>query len=135
MKRAYHFVNETVEIEVEEKWDQVLKELDRLEYNNNHTETRRHSPLDGPAGKGVHIRSKENLEEEAERLEEMEMLKQAVATLGQAQKDLLRRVYLLEEKQSEIAKAEGVQRTAISGRLQRIYTQLKKFFEKTEKRP
>lgn len=135
MKRAYHFVNETVEIEVEEKWDQVLKELDRLEYNNNHRETRRHSSLDDPDGKGSRIPSEKNLEEEVERREEIVMLKRAVATLGQAQKDLLRRVYLLEEKQSEIAKAEGVQRTAISGRLQRIYTQLKKFFEKTEKRP
>lgn len=135
MKRAYHFVNETVEIEVEEKWGQVLKELDRLEYNNNHKETRRHSPLDDPDGKGSRIPSEKNLEEEVERREEIVMLKRAVATLGQAQKDLLRRVYYLEEKQSEIAKAEGVQRTAISGRLQRIYTQLKKFFEKTEKRP
>ncbi len=135
MKRAYHFVNETVEIEVEEKWDQVLKELDRLEYNNNHRETRRHSSLDDPDGKGSRIPSEKNLEEEVERREEIVMLKRAVATLGQAQKDLLRRVYYLEEKQSEIAKAEGVQRTAISGRLQRIYTQLKKFFEKTEKRP
>lgn len=134
MKRAYHFVNETVEIEVEEKWDQVLKELDRLEYNNNHRETRRHSSLDDPDGKGSRIPSEKNLEEEVERREEIVMLKRAVATLGQAQKDLLRRVYYLEEKQSEIAKAEGVQRTAISGRLQRIYTQLKKFFEKTEKR-
>ena len=131
MKRAYHFVNETVEIEVEEKWGQVLKELDRLEYNNNHKETRRHSPLDGPAGKGVHIPNEENLEQEAERLEEIEMLKQAVATLGQAQKDLLRRVYLLEEKQSEIAKAEGVQRAAISKRLDKIYRLLDKFFEKS----
>lgn len=135
MKRTYHFVNESKEVEIEEKWDQVLKELDRLEYNNNHRETRRHSSLDGPAGKGVHIPSADNLEEEAEHREEIVMLKRAVATLGQAQKDLLRRVYYLEEKQSEIAKAEGVQRTAISGRLQRIYTQLKKFFEKTEKKP
>ena len=91
--------------------------------------------MDDPDGKGSRIPSEKNLEEEVERREEIVMLKRAVATLGQAQKDLLRRVYLLEEKQSEIAKAEGVQRTAISGRLQRIYTQLKKFFEKTEKRP
>lgn len=131
MKRAYHFVNETVEIEVEEKWDQVLKELDRLEYNNNHKETRRHSSLDDPAGKGVHIPSEDNLEEMAERLEELETLKQAVATLGQAQKDLLRRIYLLEEKQTEIARREGVQRAAISKRLDRIYRLMKKFFEKS----
>lgn len=131
MKRTYHFINESKEVEIEEKWDQVLKELDRLEYNNNHRETRRHSSLDDPDGKGSRIPSEKNLEEEVERLEEMEMLKQAVATLGQAQKDLLRRVYYLEEKKSEIAKAEGVQRAAISKRLDKIYRLLEKFFEKS----
>ena len=131
MKRAYHFVNETVEIEIEEKWDQVLKGLDRLEYNNNHKETRRHSSLDDPTGKGSHIPSDDNLEDAAERLEEIETLKKAIATLGQAQKGLLRRVYLLEERQSEIARREGVQRAAISKRLDRIYSLLKKYFEKS----
>ena len=131
MKRAYHFVNETVEIEVEEKWDQVLKELDRLEYNNNHKETRRHSSLDDPTGKGSHIPSADNLEEETERQEEIENLKKAIATLGQGQKELLRRVYWLEEKQTEIARREGVQRAAISKRLDKIYRLLKKIFERT----
>lgn len=131
MKRAFHFVNETVEIEIEEKWDQVLKELDRLEYNNNHKETRRHSSLDDPTGNGSHVPSEDNLEEETERQEEIENLKKAIATLGQAQKELLRRVYWLEEKQTEIARGEGVQRAAISRRLDRIYRLLKKFFEKS----
>lgn len=131
MKRTYHFINESKEVEIEEKWDQVLKELDRLEYNNNHRETRRHSSLDDPDGKGSRIPSEKNLEEEVERREEIVMLKRAVATLGQAQKDLLRRVYYLEEKKSEIAKAEGVQRAAISKRLNKIYRLLEKFFEKS----
>ena len=58
-------------------------------------------------------------------------MKKAIATLGQAQKGLLRRVYLLEERQSEIARREGVQRAAISKRLDRIYSLLKKYFEKS----
>ena len=131
MKRAYHFVNETVEIEVEEKWDRLLKELDRLEYNNNHKETRRHFSLDEMSQKGSPVSSDENLEEQAEYQENIENLKKAIATLGQAQKDLLQRVYLLEEKQSEIAKREGVQRAAISKRLDRIYRLLRQFFEKS----
>lgn len=131
MKRAYHFVNETVEIEVEEKWDRLLKELDRLEYNNNHKETRRHFSLDEMSQKGSPVSSDENLEEQAEYQENIENLKKAIATLGQAQKDLLQRVYLLEEKQSEIAKREGVQRAAISKRLGRIYRLLRQFFEKS----
>lgn len=42
MKVKYEYVNETVEIEVDEKWVAVLQELDRQEFNNNQTETRRH---------------------------------------------------------------------------------------------
>ena len=78
-----------------------------MEYNNNPKETRRHSSLDDPSGKGGHIPCEDNLEEMAERLEEIEALKQAVVTLGQTQKVLLRRVYILEEKQSEIVRRGG----------------------------
>lgn len=78
-----------------------------MEYNNNQKETRRLSSLDDPSGKGGHIPCEDNLEEMAERLEEIEALKQAVVTLGQTQKVLLRRVYLLEEKQSEIVRRGG----------------------------
>ena len=43
MKIKYEYVNETVEIEVDEKWAAVLQELDRQEHNNDQTETRRHA--------------------------------------------------------------------------------------------
>ena len=46
MKYNYEFLDEVVEVEVSEEWAAVLYELDRREYNNNHTETRRHMPLD-----------------------------------------------------------------------------------------
>ena len=42
MKIKYEFATETVEIEVEDKWAEIILELDRHEYNNNQTETRRH---------------------------------------------------------------------------------------------
>ena len=53
MKRTYHFINESKEVEIEEKWDQVLKELDRLEYNNNHRETRGIPPWMTPMEKAA----------------------------------------------------------------------------------
>ena len=48
MKKTYkyEFVTEAVEVEISEEWAAVLYELDRREYNNNHTETRRHISLD-----------------------------------------------------------------------------------------
>ena len=46
MKYKYEFANENKTIEISEEWISVLEELDRLEYNNNHAETRRHVSLD-----------------------------------------------------------------------------------------
>ena len=44
---TYQFVDgNTTEIEIDEKWYEVLKELDRIDYNNNQKETRRHVSLD-----------------------------------------------------------------------------------------
>lgn len=45
MKIKYEFATETVEIEVSEDWGDVLVDLNRQEYNNNHKETRRHTTL------------------------------------------------------------------------------------------
>lgn len=45
-KYVYEFVNETVEIEISEEWEAILKEEDRKEYNTDHRETRRHEGLD-----------------------------------------------------------------------------------------
>ena len=39
MKIKYEFVTETVEVEVEDSLGSVIVDLDRQEYNNNHTRT------------------------------------------------------------------------------------------------
>lgn len=46
MKIKYEFTNETVEIEVDEEWGNILVDLNRQEYNINYKETRRHYSLD-----------------------------------------------------------------------------------------
>ena len=46
MKIKYQFATETVEIEVADDWDNLVIDLDRQEYNNDHTETRRHVSYD-----------------------------------------------------------------------------------------
>ena len=46
MKIKYAFADETVEIEVSEEWGNILIDLDRQEYNNDHAETRRHCSLE-----------------------------------------------------------------------------------------
>ena len=45
MKIQYKFATETVTIEVDERWGELLVDLNRQEYNNDHKETRRHSSI------------------------------------------------------------------------------------------
>ena len=130
MKRAYHFVNESVEIEIPDSWEQVLQELDRLEYNNNHKETRRNCSFNALDQDGNRLPSDTNLEEWVEQQEEIERLKSAIAALGQNQKKLLWRVYWLEERQAKLAREEGVQRAAVSKRLARIHREIRKLLRK-----
>ena len=46
MKIKYQFATETVEIEVADDWGNLVIDLDRQEYNNDHKETRRHVSLE-----------------------------------------------------------------------------------------
>ena len=46
MKIKYQFATETVEIEVSDDWGNLVIDLDRQEYNNDHKENRRHVSLD-----------------------------------------------------------------------------------------
>lgn len=43
---TYEFATEAVELEITEEWMEILIEMDRLEYNSNQTETRRHVRYD-----------------------------------------------------------------------------------------
>ena len=52
MKIKYQFATETVEIEVSDDWGNLVIDLDRQEYNNDHKETRRHLSLDAAEFEG-----------------------------------------------------------------------------------
>ena len=56
MKIQYKFATETVTIEVDDRWGELLVNLNRQEYNNDHKETRRHSSMDALAEQGVQPR-------------------------------------------------------------------------------
>ena len=43
MKIEYKFIDEIVTIDIEDCWGEIILDLDRLEYNVNHKETRRHT--------------------------------------------------------------------------------------------
>ena len=60
MKIQYKFATETVTIEVDDRWGELLVDLNRQEYNNDHKETRRHSSMDALAEQGVQFAAEQD---------------------------------------------------------------------------
>ena len=128
VKIMYRFADGHVEeLKVEPEVADALKELDRQEYNNTQKETRRHTSLSAVEYEDERFaaRNTDVLEKTLHRMD-AEALRRALAMLTLAQQDLVRRVFFLGERPSDIAKAEGIDKSAITHRLERIYRQLKK---------
>ena len=125
MKIKYEFVNETKEIEIDEKLYKEIKELDRQLYNNNQSERRRHCSADD-----LHDNYDFDLIDETADPQETAFIhdefEKLIAPLNKDQKDLVRRVFFNGELAVDIAKEQGVGKSAITNRLTRIYEQIKK---------
>lgn len=130
MKIRYEFVNgEVSEIEVDEGLGELLVDFDRQQYNNDHKETRRHVSLDGMDYEGELFTSAEDTEGELMRREDTARLMEAMKTLSPSQRELLLKVYFNGRSLVSIAAEEGVDKSSISHRLERIYKKLKKFLK------
>ena len=128
MKIKYEYVNETVEIEVDEKWAAVLEELDRQEFNNNQTETRRHvSHSYGDDGEWM-IEDVDPEETIIEMISTTEKTKRLFKVLNEKQRRLIRDLYVIGLTQAECAEKYGVKQAAIAQQLATIKKKIKKFF-------
>jgi len=128
VKITYRFADGHVEeLEVEQEIAETLKELDRQEYNNTQKETRRHTSLNAMDYEDERFaaRNADVLEKILRRID-AEALRRALPMLTPVQQDLVRRVFFLGDRPSDIAQEEGVDKSAITHRLERIYRQLKK---------
>ena len=130
MKIRYEFVNgEVSEIEVDESLGELLVDFDRQQYNNDHKETRRHVSLDGMDYEGELFTSAEDTEGELMRREDTARLMEAMKTLSPSQRELVLKVYFNGRSLVSIAAEEGVDKSSISHRLERIYKKLKNFLK------
>ncbi|MBT3273417.1 MAG: sigma-70 family RNA polymerase sigma factor [Spirochaetales bacterium] len=127
MKIRYEFVTGTVEIEVIEEWGNVLIDLDRQEYNNDHKETRRHTTLNNRIEEGEWL-AVEDADITAMFADEPndKRVKQAIARLKPKQRELINAVCFEGVTVNEYAAREGVDQSAISHRLQTVYKNIKK---------
>ena len=134
MKIKYEFVTgEVVEVEVEENIGKVIMELDRVEYNNDHKETRRHCTLSAVKYEGEWLISDiddpgndRNLDENG--LED-DMLSRALLTLPKKQRDAFFAIHREGYSVSEYAEEKGITQWAVYGLLRRAENNLKKFYE------
>lgn len=126
MKYTYHFANgDSQEIEVTEAQYLILKDADRIEYNNNQANTRRHVSLDMvEADEGMQFADLSSLPmpESASRLHA------AIEQLRPDQQKLIRAIYFEQVSISNYAKQEGVSQPAVTQRLVTAKKKLKEIF-------
>lgn len=108
------------------------EEISKPTYNSHHKNVRRHVLMSRIDPKGERLHS-------ALDLEKMVCggkfgdLREAIKTLEPAQRDLVRKVFWDGADQRQIAAEEGVDESAISKRMARIYARLEKALKKTQK--
>ncbi|MDR3540699.1 MAG: sigma-70 family RNA polymerase sigma factor [Desulfosporosinus sp.] len=132
MNIKYEFVTgEIVEVEVSDDIGEISIELDRGIYNVDHRETRRHNSVENLQEQGIQlIDDGKNVELIIEKHEMCETLKNVLDKLLPQQRELIQKVFFEGVSVSDIARKEGVDKSAISHRLNRIYQQLQKLLDK-----
>ena len=124
----YHFSNgETISVEIPDDWGEILIDMDRQEYNNNHKETRRHYSLERKVYEGMDYAA------EASALQALfagptdeERLRAAIQKLDPDQQAMIRAIYFEGVSVNDYAARMGVTQSAISHRLQTVRKKLKK---------
>ena len=127
MKIQYKFVNETISIDVPDDWGEILIDLDRQEYNNDHKETRRHYSLEGKVYEGKDYAVEDpGLEALFASPTDEERLRTAIQELDPDQQAMIRAIYFEGVSVNDYAARMGVTQSAISHRLQTVRKKLKK---------
>ena len=132
MEYKYEFANENRTIEISEEWISVLEELDRLEYNNNHAETRRHVSLDdGEDGEWlstergeVYIRCAGQIVSRHD-----DRFDDGRKSLSEKQDELYEAIYEYGDRINDYAHDSGIDQSTASKRNRAVIKKFKKVFE------
>ena len=129
MKIKYQYANgDFNEIEVSEELGAVMVDLDRLQYNNNQSETRRHRSLDWLMGLGLEFSDDTEVSDEVEINADIDNLRRAIAQLKPKQQEMIKAIFFEGVSVNDYAFQENVDHSAISHRLITVYKKLKKLF-------
>ena len=129
MKIIYQFVTgEVKEIEVDERWHNEIKELDRQLYNNNQKERRRHCSVDL-------LRDEYDLDLKDGTIDILQdcishsTWDRLLTPLNDRQKDLVRRVFFNGENLTNIAKELGISRQSAKESFDYALKKIKKLLD------
>lgn len=128
MKYTYKTITGDVDINVDEKWIEILKEMDKEEELNERKETRRHESLELSMDEHEWLDNHEEpVEETICRLETAEALDEAIATLTAKQRDAFMAVHFYGLSIGDVAKAKGISKQAVAKSLAQAKKKLKNF--------
>ena len=134
MKYVYITVKGENEIEVDERFHDILFEMDTQEKRSNdkHARPRHDRPrnisLDNVDYEGEWFADGTDILGDLVRTESYERFRSALMKLTPGQRDLIDRVYVKNEKIIDIARESGISHAAIIDRLKRIREKIKKYF-------
>ncbi|PRR84556.1 RNA polymerase sigma factor [Clostridium vincentii] len=128
MNIKYEFVTgEIVEIEVSNNIAELNIEIEKITYNSNQKERRRHYSLDDMQGHGLQFEDTEvDIVTIVEKRERDALLRNELDKLLPQQNQLIKKVFFQGMTIIEIARTEGVSEAAIRNRLNKIYKKLRK---------
>ena len=130
MKIRYEFTTgEVSEIEVSEELGRVIEEMTHQAALRDRAETRRHVSLNKLLEAGVPLADDICVETLAERAIDHAALLHAMEQLLPQQKELLLKVYFEGRSYADVARDEGVDRSAIRKRMLRIFDKIRKNME------
>ena len=127
MKIQYKFASKTIAIEVSDEWGEILIDLDRQEYNNDHKETRRHYHMEGCVYEGDDFAVEDPAL--ARLLEDdglLAKLPSAVTSLLPRQRRLINQVFVEKKTYVAIAREDGVDESAVRKAVGRALKKLEK---------
>ena len=129
-KVKLEFATETIEVEVSAEMYALHMELDRVEYNNNHRETRRHVSLDTCLEHSDWLRSYDSdVYQQIAAEEDAARIRAAIDALSDSQKDLIQKIFDEGMSIKDYAEECGVKPSAISHRLRTIRKLLKEILK------
>ena len=136
MKINYKFANgEISEVEVDKQLGDVIVDFDRIEYNNDQTETRRHTSLDDMDYEGEFFADTTDLLEIILRGETANLIRSAVSLLKPQQQELINALYLSSKplSQSELAAQLGISERSVQQNARRAKAKLRELIENIKK--